>query len=407
MPARAARRQHADPPVARCSIGRFRSPTTSTRRSSSSRGCRACSPRRWSAARSRCRRRRVSGAAAQSARVARHARRLGGRGARRDAGDHVSPRLRAARHLGGAAGQLRRLARRARRSSTRCRRRGAAARRAMVLLLGGRRRCSAALGASIAFVQYLADFTDTFRNVRWLMGSLDVAQLRADRRRAGADGDRVRRASRRCRACSISISLGSESAAARGVDVERAERVALVSASLATGAAVSLGGPMSVRRHHRAAPGAADRRRRSPAGAAGVGAVRRRVSHRLRPRRAHDHSRRSSCRSASSPRIIGGPFFLWLLFRRALKRAARRARRRARRVAALAAARRAAAEPPRRIVSLVPATTEMLFAMGAGDRVVGVSSYDRFPPEVERLPRVGGAARSRRRADPRAEARTW
>jgi cobalamin transport system substrate-binding protein len=45
---------------------------------------------------------------------------------------------------------------------------------------------------------------------------------------------------------------------------------------------------------------------------------------------------------------------------------------------------------PRRIVSLVPATTEMLFAMGAGGRLVGVSSYDRFPPEVERIPKVGG-----------------
>jgi iron complex transport system substrate-binding protein len=45
---------------------------------------------------------------------------------------------------------------------------------------------------------------------------------------------------------------------------------------------------------------------------------------------------------------------------------------------------------PRHIVSLVPATTEMLFAMGAGDRVAGVSSYDRFPREVERLPRLGG-----------------
>ena len=45
---------------------------------------------------------------------------------------------------------------------------------------------------------------------------------------------------------------------------------------------------------------------------------------------------------------------------------------------------------PRRIISLVPATTEMLFAMGAGDRLAGVSNYDRFPPEVARLPRVGG-----------------
>jgi iron complex transport system substrate-binding protein len=32
----------------------------------------------------------------------------------------------------------------------------------------------------------------------------------------------------------------------------------------------------------------------------------------------------------------------------------------------------------------------MLFAMGAGDRVVGVSSFDRFPPEALQKPRVGG-----------------
>ena len=44
---------------------------------------------------------------------------------------------------------------------------------------------------------------------------------------------------------------------------------------------------------------------------------------------------------------------------------------------------------PTRIVSIIPATTEMLFAMGAGSRVVAVSSYDHFPAEVERLPRIG------------------
>lgn len=49
----------------------------------------------------------------------------------------------------------------------------------------------------------------------------------------------------------------------------------------------------------------------------------------------------------------------------------------------------ASGEVPRRIVSLVPATTEMLFAMGAGDRVVGISSYDRYPPSVDKLPRLG------------------
>ena len=44
---------------------------------------------------------------------------------------------------------------------------------------------------------------------------------------------------------------------------------------------------------------------------------------------------------------------------------------------------------PQRIVSLVPAVTEMLFTVGAGARVVAVSSFDRFPPDVARLPRVG------------------
>ena len=42
-----------------------------------------------------------------------------------------------------------------------------------------------------------------------------------------------------------------------------------------------------------------------------------------------------------------------------------------------------------RIVSLVPAVTEMLFAIGAGPQVVAVSSYDDFPPQVKMLPRVG------------------
>jgi len=49
-----------------------------------------------------------------------------------------------------------------------------------------------------------------------------------------------------------------------------------------------------------------------------------------------------------------------------------------------------AADEPQRIISLVPATTEMLFIMGAGPRIAGVSNYDRFPPDVARLPKVGG-----------------
>jgi iron complex transport system substrate-binding protein len=44
---------------------------------------------------------------------------------------------------------------------------------------------------------------------------------------------------------------------------------------------------------------------------------------------------------------------------------------------------------PGRIVSLVPSATEMLFAMGAGSRVVAVGSFDVYPPEVAPLPKVG------------------
>jgi cobalamin transport system substrate-binding protein len=50
----------------------------------------------------------------------------------------------------------------------------------------------------------------------------------------------------------------------------------------------------------------------------------------------------------------------------------------------------AAAEPPQRIVSLIPAVTEMIFATGRGARVVGVSDYDKYPPEVSGLTKVGG-----------------
>ena len=61
-------------------------------------------------------------------------------------------------------------------------------------------------------------------------------------------------------------------------------------------------------------------------------------------------------------------------------------------IAAAAGLTSAASQPPRapqRIVSLVPALTELLFAIGAGPQVVGVSSYDHEPPEVESRARVG------------------
>lgn len=46
--------------------------------------------------------------------------------------------------------------------------------------------------------------------------------------------------------------------------------------------------------------------------------------------------------------------------------------------------------PRRRIVSLSPAYTETLFALGAGDRVVGVDDYSDYPPEAASRAKVGG-----------------
>jgi iron complex transport system substrate-binding protein len=45
---------------------------------------------------------------------------------------------------------------------------------------------------------------------------------------------------------------------------------------------------------------------------------------------------------------------------------------------------------PQRIISLSPSTTEVLYGVGAFERVVAVSDYDKFPPEVAKLPRIGG-----------------
>jgi iron complex transport system substrate-binding protein len=49
-----------------------------------------------------------------------------------------------------------------------------------------------------------------------------------------------------------------------------------------------------------------------------------------------------------------------------------------------------APQSPQRIISLSPSTTEVLYGVGAFERVVAVSDYDKFPPEVSRLPKIGG-----------------
>ena len=48
------------------------------------------------------------------------------------------------------------------------------------------------------------------------------------------------------------------------------------------------------------------------------------------------------------------------------------------------------AEPPQRIVSLAPSTTEILFALGLGDRIVGVTSFCDYPEEAKSKPKIGG-----------------
>ncbi len=50
-------------------------------------------------------------------------------------------------------------------------------------------------------------------------------------------------------------------------------------------------------------------------------------------------------------------------------------------------------DEPRRIVSLAPSITEILFALGLEDRVVGVTEFSNYPPEAAAKPRVGSYVR--------------
>ena len=111
-----------------------------------------------------------------------------------------------------------------------------------VLLLAGVT-LNSFFSALILFVQYLSDFTQSFRTVRWLMGDLDVGNyspiLAALPFIVAAFGLFAILP----RTLNL-LTLGEDVAAARGVEVVRAQRLAFLSASLATGAAVSLGGPI-------------------------------------------------------------------------------------------------------------------------------------------------------------------
>lgn len=45
---------------------------------------------------------------------------------------------------------------------------------------------------------------------------------------------------------------------------------------------------------------------------------------------------------------------------------------------------------PERIISLSPSNTEIIFALGLGDRVVGVTDYCTYPPQAKDKPKIGG-----------------
>lgn len=168
--------------------------------------------------------------------------------------------------------------------------------------------------ALILFVQYLADFSESFRTVRWLMGNLDVTSYRPIQIAAFLIFLAFVMYSRLPRALNL-LAMGPESAAIRGINIATTQRVAFLSASLATGAAVSLGGPIGF-----------------------IGIV---VPHLVRLLVGADHrvvlpasalfgaAFLVSCdvvaRVVMAPlelpvgivtALLGGPFFLWLLFKR-------------------------------------------------------------------------------------------
>jgi len=181
-----------------------------------------------------------------------------------------------------------------------------------VLLLGGIA-IAALLNAAGRFIQYMSDVTDTFRTVQWLMGSLDVGSYAPILASLVPFGLACAGMAMLPRVLDL-ISLGEDAAEARGVDVVRTERIALVSASLSAGAAVSLGGPVLfvgiIVPHIVRLIVGADHRLVLPASAL-FGASFLIVC---------DLIARTIVAPVEMPvgiitAIIGGPFFLWLLFR--------------------------------------------------------------------------------------------
>jgi iron complex transport system permease protein len=111
-----------------------------------------------------------------------------------------------------------------------------------VLLLAGVT-MNACFSALILFVQYFASFADTYSALRWLMGDLDVSSFEPIVVALPTMIAAFAVFGWLARPLNL-LSLGPDSAESRGLDVTRAQRAAFLSGSLATGAAVSIGGPI-------------------------------------------------------------------------------------------------------------------------------------------------------------------
>jgi iron complex transport system permease protein len=111
-----------------------------------------------------------------------------------------------------------------------------------VLLLAGVT-MNAFFSALILFVQYFADFAQTYRILRWLMGDLDISSYQPLLTALPLVVISFGVFAWLARPLNL-LSLGPEGAGTRGLNVVGTQRAAFMSASLATGAAVSVGGPV-------------------------------------------------------------------------------------------------------------------------------------------------------------------